>query len=148
MASTRTALRDGFLPKNAIVMAKKSLPAAPISTRSAVQLVFIAETPIIQEAEILFTKMVQAMGLGSSDIEILNLGQPDLIKQIEQLAPLVVVGLGSPTAFEASKYRATHFITTFHPSYLITNPQSKKQAWEDLKQVAKRLGIEIPKVKN
>ena len=36
-------------------------------------------------------------------------------------------------------------IPTFHPAYLLRNPESKKPAWEDLKQVLALLGREVPK---
>ena len=33
---------------------------------------------------------------------------------------------------------------SFHPAYLLRNPAAKREAWEDLKQVASELGLAIP----
>lgn len=37
-------------------------------------------------------------------------------------------------------YRGAKLMTTFHPNFLLSNPGSKRETWEDLKQVAKELG--------
>jgi uracil-DNA glycosylase family 4 len=42
-------------------------------------------------------------------------------------------------------WRGIPLIPTFHPNYLLRNPESKKPAWEDLKQVLAVLGREVPK---
>jgi DNA polymerase len=34
---------------------------------------------------------------------------------------------------------------TFHPAYLLRNPPSKREAWEDLQAVLKRLGRPVPR---
>jgi DNA polymerase len=34
---------------------------------------------------------------------------------------------------------------TFHPAYLLRNPPAKKDAWQDLQMVMKRLGLKLPK---
>ena len=36
-------------------------------------------------------------------------------------------------------------IPTFHPSYLLRSPQSKRPVWEDMQSVVKKLGRELPK---
>lgn len=87
---------------------------------------------------------------------------PFLRRQLDLLKPQVVVALGkfaSQTLLHSeapiSRLRG-HFhpfrgetweaklMPTFHPAYLLRNPGSKRQAWDDLKQVARELGIEIP----
>ena len=42
------------------------------------------------------------------------------------------------------RYGATPLLPTFHPAYLLRNPQAKKLAWEDLKQVLGLLGRPVP----
>ena len=92
--------------------------------------------------------------------------RPYLIKQIELVQPEVIVGLGKCAAslletdetishirgkyhsFEVGSFKTTKFMPTFHPSYLLRNPAEKKEVWEDLKLVAKTLGITIPKPKS
>jgi DNA polymerase len=41
-------------------------------------------------------------------------------------------------------WRGNLLIPTFHPSYLLRNPEAKKPAWEDLKQVLAALGRTPP----
>lgn len=87
--------------------------------------------------------------------------EPFLHQQIDLIRPEVVVALGKfaaqtllKTETPVSKlrgqfheYRGIALMPTFHPAYLLRNPPSKKEAWDDLKQVAGRLGIKIPAAK-
>jgi len=34
---------------------------------------------------------------------------------------------------------------TFHPAYLLRNPSAKKDCWEDIKKLMKKMGLKIPK---
>jgi uracil-DNA glycosylase len=43
-----------------------------------------------------------------------------------------------------SDYRGIAVMCTYHPAYLLRNPAAKKDVWEDMKLVMRRLGIEIP----
>ena len=36
---------------------------------------------------------------------------------------------------------------TFHPAYLLRNPDAKREVWEDLKKVAADLGLPIPELR-
>ena len=42
-------------------------------------------------------------------------------------------------------YQGPKLMPTFHPAYLLRNPESKREAWADLQAVAKELGIALPK---
>ncbi|MFL5812923.1 MAG: uracil-DNA glycosylase [Bdellovibrionia bacterium] len=85
---------------------------------------------------------------------------PFLARQLDVIRPKVVVALGKfaaqtllQTEAPISKLRGNFFpyrngaklMATFHPAYLLRNPESKREAWEDLQQVAAELGIKIPK---
>ena len=85
---------------------------------------------------------------------------PFLMRQIEIIQPKVIVGLGA-TALEGllghmptritrlrgnwQSYRSVPVMPTFHPSYLLRNQSwaVKRQVWEDMMQVMKRLNIPI-----
>lgn len=83
---------------------------------------------------------------------------PFLARQIDLIRPKVVVALGkfaAQTLLETTEgitslrgkvrpYRGAQLMPTFHPAYLLRNPAAKKEAWEDLKTVAKILEIQIP----
>ncbi len=79
--------------------------------------------------------------------------EPFLFKQIDIIKPKVIVALGKfgaqtllRTLEPISKlrgrvfdYRGAKLIPTFHPAYLLRNPSSKREVWEDMKLVLKLL---------
>ena len=72
--------------------------------------------------------------------------EPYLARQIELIAPKLIVALGKVAAnnllgTEATlgslrgtvhRYRGTPLIATYHPAYLLRNLTDKARAWEDL----------------
>jgi uracil-DNA glycosylase family 4 len=83
--------------------------------------------------------------------------RPYLDRQIERVAPRVIVALGRSAActlldIDASvaslrnrvhRYRGTPLIVTYHPAYLLRDPADKAKAWEDL-LFARRTLRELP----
>jgi len=69
--------------------------------------------------------------------------------QIEIIRPVLIVALGSPaikTLLETDqgimslrgkfqKYKGIWVMPTFHPAYLLRNPDAKKDTWEDVKKI-------------
>ena len=41
-------------------------------------------------------------------------------------------------------YRGTPVLVTYHPAYLLRNPSSKREVWEDMKALLARMGRPIP----
>ena len=41
------------------------------------------------------------------------------------------------------EYRDIPVVCTYHPAYLLRNPAAKGDAWEDLKMMMRRLGVEL-----
>lgn len=105
----------------------------------------------------LLQKMIAAMGLSSTSAHVLGLN--DLQNQIESLRPSWIIALGS-MASEAllendqkitllrSRIHTDHkwfrdeqkqvpikITVTFHPIYLLRNPDMKKACWDDLQMV-------------
>jgi len=78
--------------------------------------------------------------------------EPFLFQQIDTIKPKVIVALGTFAARALLRtldpisrlrgrvydYRGAKLIPTFHPAYLLRNPSSKREVWEDMK-VARRL---------
>ncbi len=78
--------------------------------------------------------------------------EPFLFRQIDIIKPKVIVALGTFAARtllrtldpisrlrgRVFEYRGAKLIPTFHPAYLLRNPASKREVWEDMK-LAKRL---------
>lgn len=84
----------------------------------------------------------------------INTCEPFLFQQIEIIKPKVVVALGRFAAQTLlrneepiSRLRGRIFdyrsgaklVPTFHPAYLLRNPSSKREVWEDIKLVQKLL---------
>jgi len=75
--------------------------------------------------------------------------QPFLFRQIDAIQPKVIVALGKFAAQcllqttdpitrirgRSYTYRGATLIPTFHPAYLLRNPSSKREVWEDMKKV-------------
>ena len=79
--------------------------------------------------------------------------EPFLVQQIDIIKPKVIVALGTFAARALLRtldpisrlrgriyeYRGAKLIPTFHPAYLLRNPSSKREVWEDMKVVRKLL---------
>jgi DNA polymerase len=76
-----------------------------------------------------------------------------LDRQIDFIEPEVIVALGKPASRRLtgtnkpmgalrgrwSSYRGTPLMPIFHPAYLLRQPKLKREAWEDLKLVMRRM---------
>lgn len=74
---------------------------------------------------------------------------PHLIKQIEIIRPKVICALGTfaaQTLLDTKEaigklrgkffeYQGTKFMPTYHPAYLLRNPNDKKKVWADIKKI-------------
>jgi len=75
--------------------------------------------------------------------------EPFLFQQIDVIKPKVIVALGTFAARallrtldpisrlrgRVFEYRGAKLIPTFHPAYLLRNPSSKREVWDDMKLV-------------
>jgi uracil-DNA glycosylase len=75
--------------------------------------------------------------------------EPFLFRQIDVIKPKVIVTLGKFAAHtllrredpisrlrgRVFEYRGAKLIPTFHPAFLLRNPASKREVWEDMKLV-------------
>jgi len=83
--------------------------------------------------------------------------EPFLLRQLELIAPEVIVALGkfaAQTLLQTQDpisrlrgrvfdFRGAKLIPTFHPAYLLRNPSSKREVWEDMKVVRNLLKGEV-----
>ena len=120
--------------------------------------------PFVGRAGQLLNAMIKAIGLRREQVYIANLlkcrppnnrdPQPDevehcepfLVRQIELIAPRLIVALGRHAAHSLLRtelalgklrgrvlaYRGTPLVVTYHPAYLLRNPADKRKAWDDL----------------
>jgi uracil-DNA glycosylase family 4 len=154
------------------------------------QLIFVGEgpgadedaqgLPFVGRAGKLLTQMIEAMGLQRKDVYICNVVKcrppenrlpeedeiktcsPFLFRQIDVIAPKVIVCLGAVAAktllqtnrgisqFRGQwlEYRGRKLMATYHPAYLLRNPNAKPEVWKDLQKVMAVLGLEAKKGKS
>lgn len=127
--------------------------------------------PFVGQAGQLLDRMVSAIGLDRDGVYIantvkcrppgnrdpgedeMNACAPFLDRQVELLAPRVIVALGRVAAQRLTgsskplgalrgrwfSYRGVPLLATYHPAYLLRTPVDKRKAWEDLKLVRTKL---------
>lgn len=120
--------------------------------------------PFVGRAGQLLNAMIEALGLQREEVYIANVlkcrppgnrdpqpnevdcCEPYLMRQIELIAPRLIVALGRHAAHSLLKtdaplarlrgqrlsYRGTPLVVTFHPAYLLRTPGDKRRAWDDL----------------
>ena len=133
--------------------------------------------PFVGDAGQLLTKLIEKMGLKRSDVYIANIVKcrppmnrdpeddemaacsPFLDRQIEVLAPRVIMSLGKISAYTLMgikgplskfsisrtrgkfyEYRGIPVMPTFHPAYLLRNPKDKWLTWEDAQAALREAG--------
>ncbi|MGH9557289.1 MAG: uracil-DNA glycosylase [Terriglobales bacterium] len=134
--------------------------------------------PFVGRAGQLLTKMIEdGMGLRRADVYIANVVKcrppgnrtpereecdtcsPFLLRQIEAIAPRVIVCLGAVAAKTLlavnesmgalrgrwHDFRGTRVAVTYHPAYLLRDPRQKGETWKDLQMVMEYLGIPVPR---
>lgn len=84
---------------------------------------------------------------------------PYLFRQLDTIAPKAIVCLGGTAAQALLKtkdsisrmrgqwfdYRNTKLLVTYHPAYLLRNPNAKGDVWKDLQKVMAHLGLKAKK---
>jgi len=87
---------------------------------------------------------------------------PYLLRQIDVIQPKVIVCLGAVAAktllqtnrgitqFRGQwlEWRGRKLMATYHPAYLLRNPNAKGEVWKDLQKVMTELGLQLPKKKS
>lgn len=71
---------------------------------------------------------------------------PEVICCLGRVACQALLGSGFKITLERGKWRSYEDIPlmpTFHPAYLLRNPSAKRQVWEDVKMIMKRIGLEV-----
>lgn len=86
---------------------------------------------------------------------------PYLLRQLEVIRPKVICCLGACSAQtllnttqgisrfrgEFFDFRGARLMATYHPAYLLRNPNAKGDVWKDLQKIMALLGLQAPKKK-
>ncbi|HMD37177.1 MAG TPA: uracil-DNA glycosylase [Vicinamibacterales bacterium] len=105
----------------------------------------------IPRADVYIANVIKCRPPGNRNPEPdeVNSCEPFLFRQIEVIKPTVIVALGKFAAQTLLRtldpisrlrgrvydFRGAKLIPTFHPAYLLRNPSSKRDVWEDMKRV-------------
>ncbi|MFZ5998860.1 MAG: uracil-DNA glycosylase [Nitrospirota bacterium] len=132
--------------------------------------------PFVGDAGQLLTRLIEKMGLKRADVYIANIVKcrppmnrdpqddemstcfPFLDRQIEIIAPQVIVALGKISAYtllgvegpiskfsimrtrgKFYEYKGIPLMPTFHPAYLLRNPKDKWLTWQDAQAVLRKI---------
>lgn len=170
LSSTRTHIVFGVGAPTAPLLFIGEAPGAEEDRRGE---------PFVGAAGQLLDRMIAAMGWSRDTVYIANVLKcrppgnrdpetdevaaclPFLHRQIQALAPRMIVTLGRPAAQALlqtdapisalrgrfREFRGIPVMPTFHPAFLLRSPDRKRDAWSDLKQVIDeldRLGVRSP----
>ena len=83
---------------------------------------------------------------------------PFLERQIAAVAPEMICALGASAARtllntnapisrlrgKLYDFKGTKLLPTYHPAYLLRNPEKKRDVWEDMKLLMRELGLKLP----
>ncbi len=113
----------------------------------------------MKRSEVYITNVVKCRPPDNRDParEEIEACSPYLIAQVEAIRPKVIVALGKVAAHfltgaeipitrlrgQWHEFKGVPVMPTYHPAYLIYNPKSKREVWEDIKKVMERLGIPV-----
>ena len=129
--------------------------------------------PFVGRAGQLLDEMIRALGLEREKVFIANVlkcrppknrdpspeesasCEPFLVKQVEFLAPKIIVAVGRIAAQnllktqvpigklrgQVHRYADIPVVVTYHPAYLLRSQTEKRRAWEDLKLARRTLSL-------
>jgi len=131
--------------------ADEDVQGEPFVGRAGQLLTKIIEAIGLKREDVYIANVIKCRPPGNRNPEPDEVAQcePFLFRQIEIIKPKVIVALGKFAAQTLLRtldpisrlrgrvfdYRGAKLIPTFHPAYLLRNPSSKREVWEDMKVV-------------
>jgi len=162
LAATRTTVVFGAGNADADLMFVGEAPGAdediqgiPFVGRAGQLLTKIIEAINLSRNDVYIANVIKCRPPGNRNPEQdeVDTCEPFLFQQIDVIKPKVIVALGTFAARALLRtldpisrlrgrvydYRGAKLIPTFHPAFLLRNPASKREVWEDMKLVRKLL---------
>ena len=131
--------------------ADEDIQGEPFVGRAGQLLTKIIEAIGLQRGDVYIANVIKCRPPGNRNPEPdeVERCEPFLFRQIDMVKPKVVVALGKFAAQSLLRttepitrmrgreyrFRSATLIPTFHPAYLLRNPSSKREVWEDMKKV-------------
>jgi DNA polymerase len=131
--------------------ADEDIQGEPFVGKAGQLLTKIIEAIGLTREQVYIANVIKCRPPGNRNPELDEVEQcePFLFRQIDAIQPKVIVALGKFAAQCLLKtdtpitrlrgreflYRDAVLIPTFHPAYLLRNPSSKREVWEDMKRV-------------
>jgi DNA polymerase len=131
--------------------ADEDLQGEPFVGRAGQLLTKIIEAIGLSRSDVYIANVIKCRPPGNRNPEQdeVDTCEPFLFRQIDAIQPRVIVALGSFAARallrtmdpisrlrgRVYEYRGARLVPTFHPAYLLRNPGSKREVWEDMKRV-------------
>ena len=135
--------------------ADEDVQGIPFVGRAGQLLTKIIEAINLQRSDVYIANVIKCRPPGNRNPEQdeVETCEPFLFQQIDIIKPKVIVALGTFAARallrtldpisrlrgRVYEYRGAKLIPTFHPAYLLRNPSSKREVWEDMKLVRRLL---------
>jgi uracil-DNA glycosylase len=129
----------------------EDIQGIPFVGRAGQLLTKIIEAIGLQREDVYIANVIKCRPPGNRNPEQdeVETCEPFLFQQIDIVKPKVVVALGKFAAQALLRtldpisrlrgrvynYRGAKLVPTFHPAYLLRNPASKRETWEDMKMV-------------
>ena len=131
--------------------ADEDLQGEPFVGRAGQLLTKIIEAMGMKREDVYIANVIKCRPPGNRNPEPdeVDRCEPFLFRQIDAIKPKVIVALGKFAAQSLLrttdpitrirgreyKYRNAILMPTYHPAYLLRNPASKREVWEDMKRV-------------
>jgi DNA polymerase len=139
--------------------ADEDIQGIPFVGRAGQLLTKIIEAIDLKRDDVYIANVIKCRPPGNRNPEPDEIAQcePFLFRQVDSIKPKVIVTLGKFAAQTLLRtddpisrirgrvfdYRGAKLIPTFHPAYLLRNPSSKREVWEDMKLVRSLLTSEV-----
>jgi uracil-DNA glycosylase family 4 len=133
----------------------------PFVGRAGQLLTKIIQSIHLQREEVYIANIIKCRPPGNRNPEPdeIKTCSPFLLKQVQAIRPKIICALGTfsaqtllSTDAKITTLRGRFFdfqgikvIPTFHPAYLLRNPERKRDVWEDMKRIMEEMGKPIEK---
>lgn len=142
--------------------ADEDLQGKPFVGRAGQLLTRIIEAMSLQREDVYIANVLKCRPPGNRNpsLDEIFKCEPYLLEQIELIKPKVLCALGTFAAQTLLKtkttitslrgefhdYKGIPLLATYHPSYLLRNPHAKRDVWQDMKIIMKKMDLAIPRV--